>query len=226
MSISAPDLNSFSVMLSASLPEDMEQTLNAQDKYDLIVTLVGGVLTMGGMIVFGGHPSITPLIHCVARSSGIKEPCILLYQVASLKNEAPEEVKDTDVFKEVIWVGSEDGTRESLKEDLVEMRQQMVERAGAGIFVGGKTKNFIGDVPGVRDEYQRFVTKHRDGPAYLLGMLAGEAMAMIRRMEQTGDREPNTLNPEELRAIHYTDNVDLACSLILADLIRTANRQA
>jgi len=220
-----PDLMNLPVMLSASLPSKLIGTNRAQDNYDVIVTLVGGILSSGGTLVFGGHPSITPLVHRVALSSGIDEPRIILFQDSRFKETAPDEVKDQKVFKEVRWVGSRGKSKRHPAQHLGDMRQQMIRASLAGVFVGGKTEGNVGRIPGIRDEFRRFMKYHPNGPAYLLGLLEGETLSIIREMEKKGDREPNSLNDDEARVLHYTDNIDLACSLILADLARSIQRK-
>ena len=214
------DLKNIPVMLSASLPTELIGTSRAQESFNVIVTLIRAILSSGGTLVFGGHPSITPLVHRVALSSDIGEARIILFQDARFRETAPKEVKDKTIFKEVRWIKSKSSYRNDPNQILSTMRQEMVENSTAGVFIGGKTKGFIGSIPGLKDEYNRFIKCHPRGPAYLLGLLEGEALSIIKEMEKKGTGEPNTLTEGELRTLHKTDNIDLACSLILADLSR------
>src|ERR1035441_2936379 len=138
-------LRGLPVMLSASLPDDLVGTSRAQDLYDLLVVLAGGILSSGGRLVFGGHPSVTPLIHRVAQGAGVREGQVTLFQLERFRQQAPIEVQDRSIFGEVRWC-----------EDLESMRQGMAAMANAGVFVGGKTVGYVGNKPGIPDEFERF----------------------------------------------------------------------
>jgi hypothetical protein len=217
------NLRGLPVMLSASLPKEIEGTRKAQDLFDLMVVLIGGILSSSGVLVFGGHPSVTPLIHRVACSIDSYQPSqILLFQMRRFRKVAPEEVYDQRVFRNVTWVGS-DGDAD-IDRDLSEMRNAMVAASRAAIFIGGKTQGFSGRIPGILDEYRRFIQRNANGPAYLVGMLGGECQKMIQESQETGQRAPCELSEAELRAIEQNDNVDLVSAIILADLHRYVDK--
>src|SRR5687767_4551221 len=62
------DTRSLSVFLSASVPDELSGTSRAQDFFDFLVVVAGGVLSAGGRLIFGGHPSVTPLLHRVVEA--------------------------------------------------------------------------------------------------------------------------------------------------------------
>lgn len=196
------------VLLSASLPEELRGTHRALDLQQLLVALLRGLLTGGGRLVFGGHPSVTPLIHRIASEAGLNVPSIELYQLTRFRDEAPEEIY-APTFS-LHWVDAELST----------MQEEMAKRSAAALFIGGKTSGNVGPRPGIREEYERFLSLHPEGPAYLLGLLDGEALRMIGELEEAGCREPNGLSPAELKLLHQTTDVDVAVSLVLADLRR------
>lgn len=202
-------LDDFPVFLSASLPKALQGTPRALDLQGFLVAFVRGLLAAGGRLIFGGHPSVTPLVQRVASDFGAGR--IELFQLERFRPHAPPEVHREEFV--VHWIDSE---------QFAPMREQMVDEARAGVFVGGLTRdeNPIGGVPGIRDEYERFLKRHPEGPAYLLGLLDGEAAVLIRELDDSG--VPNRQRPEEQRLLHQTDNVDLAASLVLADLRRSA----
>ncbi len=202
-------LDDFPVFLSASLPKTLRGTPRALDLQGFLVAFVRGLLAASGRLVFGGHPSVTPLVQRVASDFGAGR--IELFQLKRFRATAPPEVSREEFV--VHWIDSE---------ELAPMRDQMVARARAGVFVGGLTRDEapIGGVPGIRDEYERFLKCHPEGPAYLLGLLDGEAAALIREFDDAG--ELNRQRAEERRLLHETDDVDLAASLVLADLRRVA----
>jgi len=200
-------LKGLPVMLSASLPDELVGTSRSQDLYDLLVVLAGGILSSGGRLVFGGHPSVTPLLHRVAKGAGVREGQVTLFQLERFRQQAPVEVQDRSVFGGVRWC-----------EDLEIMREGMAAMANAGVFVGGKTTGYVGNKPGVRDEFERFVRRHPLGPVYLLGLLDGEAQRLIE--EKGGDQpwEPRYLSGAERELLRFAASPDLAAGLVLADL--------
>src|SRR6185369_17648682 len=133
MKLSLPDLRGLPVMLSASLPQNLVGTSRAQELLDIIVAMVGGVLSANGTLVFGGHPSVTPLVHRVPRSFSFKDPKVKLFQLRRFQKDVPNEVYDDGVFGKVVWVGSEyDFTSD---QDLADMREEMAKVARAAIFL-------------------------------------------------------------------------------------------
>ena len=122
------------------------------------------------------------------------------------------------------WGGAEQDDLESLDSDLNNMRDLMVEASQAAIFIGGKTAAFAGRRPGIIDEYERFTNWHPRGPVYLIGMLGGTSLEIIRSLESRDRPVPNSLNESELRVLPHSDNIDLVSSLVLADIQRAVNK--
>ncbi|HEX9733193.1 MAG TPA: hypothetical protein VGG06_14560 [Thermoanaerobaculia bacterium] len=205
-------LEGLPVFLSASLPQALSGTPRALDLQGFLVAFVRGLLAAGGRLVFGGHPAVTPLVQRVASDFG--EGKVDLYQLTRFRDYAPAEVRAPQFV--VHWVDSD---------SLEPMRDRMVDEAQAAVFVGGKTRDEapIGGAPGICDEYRRFLRRHPGGPAYVLGLLGGEAERLARELENNGG-EPNGLNAKERRVLHHTTDVDLAASLVLADLRRLARK--
>lgn len=220
MSTNQDTLNNYPVLLSASLPDELKGTRAADDLYGLLVVLAGGILRRGGVFVFGGHPSVTPLVHRVATQMQVQPGQIRLYQLRRLAKLAPKEIGDRSVFGEVQWSGEAEGTLETLAIELESMRDRMVQEAAAAVFVGGRTQGFLGGKPGILDEFQRFRRLRPRGPAYILGALAGVSALLIRDRTE----EMNSLTEVERQLLHETGDVDLAASLVLMDLERQANR--
>jgi hypothetical protein len=213
------DLNSLPIFLSASVPQNLAETHKAQGMYDLLVALAGGILSNSGVLIFGGHPFVTQIIQQIMLLSGTKKEQIRLFQLERFRKLVPQQVKD--VFKNIEWFGLDKTDTESLAEDLGEMREAMVKASRAGIFIGGKTEQFFGNKPGIRDEYERFLRWHSRGPVYLVGMLEGETLNIINDTgEQSRQANLNTLQEEELNILRYSNNTDLIASIILRDLQR------
>jgi hypothetical protein len=176
----------------------------------------------GAPLVFGGHPTITPLVHRAAKALGERKPPISLYQLERFHGQEPPETADTTIFHDVRWVGD---PNLDIDADLVNLRDPMVTQAEAAVFVGGKTKGFKGGRPGIRDEYERFRTHHPDGPVYLVGYLGGETAKLITKAAARKDLERNGLTPDARKEVHESDDENIVAALIVRDLQRlVANR--
>lgn len=207
-----PDLGGMPVFLSAALPDALRETPRALRLQGFVAAFVRGLLAAGGRLIFGGHPSLTPLVQRVASDFGDRK--VDLFQLTRYRDSAPREIREPQFV--LHWIDSD---------RLASMRDLMAEVAKAAVFVGGKTEEEqpADGLPGIRDEFQRFLRRHPEGPAYVLGLLDGEAARLIADLEHNSG-EPNGLSAAERRALHHTTDADLAASLVLADLRRIAKR--
>ncbi len=215
-------------MLSASIPNELQNLPQAQELFSVIILFTRHILRAGGRLLFGGHPTVTPLVHQVASAMEHDEDAIQLYQLNFFKQQAPEEVWDTNVFKTIHWIGEEpQGTKEDttiLQTGLTKMREAMTEAAQAAIFIGGKTTGFSGGQPGIRDEYEHFLDKPQGGSVYLIGLLKGETEKIITELEGKAEREPNGLTDRQLRILHHGQNIDLIVPVVVADIAKAVKR--
>lgn len=161
------------VFLSASVPNVGDGNYDYLRIHDIVVTLTYEIIKRGGTLVFGGHPTITPIIQNVMeimgfdRQSGIY-PDIRLYQSKYFKEEYPLEVKlfpekllqETEIRGENIESG-ENSKLASLKY----MRTRMIIDDGikftSAVFLGGKYKITPKD-SGVWEEYEMFKMHHKN----------------------------------------------------------------
>src|SRR5260221_13032138 len=93
-------------------------------------------------IVWGGHPSITPLLWAACESLGVQySRCVTLYQSSYFKADFPIA---NERFRNVIHVRREGGRARSL----FAMRVAMLERSRleAAVFIGGEVRGFEGDI--------------------------------------------------------------------------------
>lgn len=155
------------VFLSASVPNVGDDNYDYLRIHDIVVTLTYEIIKRGGTLVFGGHPTITPIIQNVMeimgfdRQSGIY-PDIRLYQSKYFKEEYPLEVKlfpekllqETEIRGENIESG-ENSKQASLKY----MRTRMIVDDGikftSAVILGGKYEITPKD-SGVWEEYEMF----------------------------------------------------------------------
>lgn len=217
MSNPSSDLARVPVLLSASLPDEIANTPGAQRVYDYVTALVRSLLGAGIPLVFGGHPTITPLVHRAAKALGGRKPPISLYQLERFRGHEPPESADTAVFDDVHWLGDPGF---DIDTDLVHIRGPMTTQASAAVFIGGKTRDFSGRKPGIRDEYERFRACHPDGPVYLVGRLGGETARLIAETAGGIDLEHNSLSAEARREVHESDDESLVAALIVRDIRR------
>ncbi len=206
------------VLLSASVPDEVAGTPEAQRVYDFVVAIVAALFDAGVPLVFGGHPTITPLIHRLARERGAARPPIDLFQLERFRGTAPPEALDSSVFERVHWVG-DPGLE--ITEDLPNLREPMAALARAAVFIGGKTTGFQGARPGIRDEYDRFRAHHPDAPVYLVGGAGGET-ARLADEARGQDSEHIALQGEAREVLHHSHDEFIVAGLITRDLLAQA----
>lgn len=142
-----------SIFLSASipLPERDEKYIGTADIIairDAVIALTTVVLPQHRLI-WGGHPSITPLIYYVMERLNLNiQEHITLYQSRFFEKYFPE---DNNKFGNIVFTDVVDNDREK---SLLYMRHKMLDESefSAGIFIGG--------MEGVEEEYDMFIEKH------------------------------------------------------------------
>jgi len=166
------------VFLSASLPDPKDQAA-AEKLEGFLYALARGILTSGGGVVFGGHPSVTPLLARFAKEARLPPGRIHLFQLERFRGGEPPEVQLlVDLGQRVDWVpprfGLDNTSEASFQADLEEMRRLMVNAAAdAAVFVGGKTADNVGGYPGIRMEHELFTRANPAAPTYVGGGLLG-----------------------------------------------------
>lgn len=141
------------IFLSASIPlqERDPQYIETADIIairDAVIALTTVVLPRYRLI-WGGHPSITPLIYHVMEKLNLNiQEHVTLYQSIFFEKYFP---KDNNKFKNIVLTDIVDDDRES---SLLHMRSRMLGESefAAGIFIGG--------MEGVEEEYDMFIEKH------------------------------------------------------------------
>ncbi len=141
------------VFLSASIPL-VERHPSYYETADVIairdcVSSLAKIILPKFRLVWGGHPSITPLISSVLESLDVDvAEHVYLYQSEYFRKMFPVENEN---FSESLIVTDDIGSRD---ESLALMREEMITENDfiAGIFVGG--------MEGVRDEFELFTQSH------------------------------------------------------------------
>ena len=133
------------VFLSASVPIKGRMGYDTADPFLIREAVSAFVEVVLGrrLIVWGGHPAITPMIWTAAEAFGLDYArAVKLYQSEFFKDRYPE---DNDKFKNVTFVPAVPGGE---RENLLAMRRQMFSdyEYSAAVFIGG--------MEGVHMEYE------------------------------------------------------------------------
>lgn len=163
------------IFLSASVPKRGQGNFDETADPFLIQFAVRELVTVclgRRRIVWGGHPSITPMVLAVCRDFGVElEAPIVLYQSTFFENHYPEDNR----YFETVYVDKVEG---NLPDSLSVMRQQMLSRPlDAAVFVGG--------MAGLFEEHEVFRKLHGPNAKVLALGAPGGAARMIA--EKFGD---------------------------------------
>lgn len=143
------DLGSRPVLLSASFPSGSRgiafQPYDADAVADAVTALVAAVLAANGRIVFGGHPTITPLVLRMAADHGVQQT-VEVYQSDEFRDLITEPTRELERLGFGTIVSTPRGSNLSLS--LTRMRHAMIDHNPdlvCALFVGG--------MEGIADEY-------------------------------------------------------------------------
>lgn len=185
------------VFLSASFPSERRsptffKSADPDEIAQAVVAAARAILSSKGRLVFGGHPTISPLVLMVAEEylpseiaarEDLKlrgEAAVVVYQSQFFGTVVPEATMN--LYKwglaELVWTEAakgEDPARQEVRtvgqgeRSLLLMREQMLRGSSplGAIFIGG--------MEGVRDEASLFVKMFRKRPTYFIGGPGGAA---------------------------------------------------
>lgn len=202
------------IFLSAAMPDLEDAPAAAETLAPFIVTFMQTMVDLGATVVFGGHPTVTPLVHralvdVAAADAGVE---LHLAAIWMASGQLPPETDDSRVFRFV----KVHGRGEDPAEDVAALRDAMIRPdLDAAVFVGGRTLGFIGDRPGIVDEYERFRAVCPTRRAFVLGLGEGAAADLLRR----GEPPAAALDPRVAHELRTTADPDLATALIVTDLL-------
>lgn len=213
----ATELEGSYIFLSASFPYgERANNFPEANPFEItgaVVALARSVFGAKGKLVFGGHPTISPLVLSVGRDftlfcaeQGVKLdlPLVHIYQSEYFHKDIPNETLqlEKEGIGKIIWVESEIASRE---QSLLKMRVKMLcePKPIAGVFIGGM--DGVCDIQNPQnnaDEFHLF-TKYCTGkPLYPIGSTGGASHALLNHFLE----HPQTmaswkyfvLNPKEL----------------------------
>lgn len=175
-------LSGKAVFLSASLPSERSEYKRLDHYVDeAVMTLARTVFAEGGQLVFGGHPSISPLVLTIASEYvGMHDtdgPLALIYQSEIFRPVIPEKTSMLERmgYGRIIWTPPADG--ETLQRDstgryiaplsLDIMRRTMIGETKPVAFVA------VGGMEGVDREVEMFHELRPEGRIYALAETGG-----------------------------------------------------
>jgi hypothetical protein len=160
------------VFLSASVPYGpRSQRYPEADPFLIQAAVRAFVLTVIGrrLIVWGGHPSITPMVWAAAKDLNLSfQHSVRLYQSRHFKDEFPE---INQRFNNVVFTPDADGDRDA---SLFELRTRML---GSLPF---ESAVFIGGMDGIEKEFELFRDMHSDARIVLVDSCGGATTALAR----------------------------------------------
>lgn len=179
-------LEGLRVFLSASFPSgrrgERYAPYDPSSIADAVTAITRAILDEGGVLVFGAHPTISPLVMLVAGELGRPE-AVHIYQSRHFEGLVPEEtlLLVQHGLGVLHWISSSGGV--DLEGDLERLRTAMMldGELSAGVFVGG--------MEGVQDEYDllgrlrpavpRIPVREPGGAARRLALDAGPLEAYV-----------------------------------------------
>lgn len=133
---------------------------------ELVITVI-----RSHRIVWGGHPSITPMVASICTDLGVDySNAVVLYQSRFFDGKAPEENKQ---FGTVEYV---DAVKGDLQASLQSMRDAMLSRPAlvAAVFIGG--------MDGVETEHRLFTNYHPKSRVLPVPATGGAALDLAKRL--------------------------------------------
>lgn len=161
------------IFLSASIPS-LDRDIQYYETADIIairdsVRALATVVVPNAHLVWGGHPSITPLIRYVMNrmNTSVNEH-VTLYQSRFFEDKFPEE---NLFFEHVVYTDS----KENREESLLEMRTELMKNNDfkAAIFIGG--------MEGVLEEYELYKSFHPDSLILPIASTGGASVTLYEK---------------------------------------------
>lgn len=172
------------IFLSASVPNrpPYDRDLRPQEIHAAVNALTQVVLGRR-LLVWGGHPAITPLFWTAAESIGVDYTrTVRLFQSRLFEEDFPEENKN---FANVIYV---DAIEKDRNKSLLAMREKMLTSTifEAAVFIGG--------MEGVFEEYLLFRRHWPKATCIALASTGGAAASLSAELQQDTPEGISPLN--------------------------------
>jgi hypothetical protein len=146
------------------------------------------------LIVWGGHPAITPMVWAVCEDLGVEfAKSVVLYQSRFYQDVFPEENKR---FGNVVYV---DATPGDQTKSLLRMREVMLSRKDLEVAV------FVGGMEGILAEYEMFARFHPNGKVLTVAAPGGAARQLAEKLGRASTADLKNVN--FARLFHLALNV-------------------
>ena len=183
------------ILLSASVPTLGRAPFDQDIEPQMIQAAVGALATavMGRrVLVWGGHPAITPMLWAAAQSLGVKYAnSVRLFQSRFWKDEDfPAENRH---FANVTYVDAVDGDRDK---SLQAMRLEMLRSSAfeAAVFIGG--------MEGIFDEHSLFAPLHPQARCLPVAVTGGAARMLAVKLNYA---VPSDIGPLDFTTLFYRE---------------------
>lgn len=162
------------IFLSASIPDPRRNPRYAKTSDPIAIgAAVAGLLyvTLGRrLLVWGGHPAITPMVWAAAEDIGVEYGSwVQLYQSCFFQEDFPRENAQ---FQNVTYVDAVPNDRDA---SLAAMRRRMVgdHQLLSAVFIGG--------MEGVEAEFELVRELHPTAPTFAIDTTGGAALVLRNR---------------------------------------------
>lgn len=183
------------IFLSASVPLPGRVPFDRDCEPQMIQSAVSALATVAlgrKTIVWGGHPSITPMLWASAQDLGVQyATAVRLFQTKFFsKEDFPDENRQ---FANVTYIAAVDN---DLTKSLLAMREAMLQSAhfDAAVFIGG--------MEGINDEYALFSTIHPNAKCVPIAVTGGATRILATKLQYT---LPADLGPLDFVSLLYRE---------------------
>lgn len=213
------DKKSRNIIISGAFPENID-TVYQQRLIDAVSTLSKIIFDRGCSIIFGSHPTFTPLIMKMGedRLGGARKEKIKMYMSRFFQNMNSEEVLN-EYKRNTSFVMTETDT--DMEKSLTKMREAMIKSSNASalLVIGGKTAH-NGHTPGIDEEIK--LAKEADIPVFIIGSAGGRAYEVAAEYNKCewkiGNWIPNGLQPSENEKLLISTDFEELADMILTSL--------
>ncbi|MGB9179681.1 MAG: TIR domain-containing protein [Pyrinomonadaceae bacterium] len=178
-------------------------------------TFARALLDRQGIIIFGGHPTFSPLIFDIARRRRPKD-----YQKAVRLYLSKFFVSDEDLrrYERQATVIPTEAITDNRASSLTRLRQAMIldEQAAGLVVIGGRTKAG-GHTPGINEEVA--LARAAGLPVFLIGSAGGRAAELGAEYNAAGwQTKPNDLSTEQNEELRLSLDYGVLANMVMGSL--------
>lgn len=216
MKVRAP-LQGVRVHLSGSIPDDCSP--QQREKMTAFVTrLASGVLSMGGTLLHGSHPSLSAALRAAAQpfvAAGGSPESLVLVRAAQYAS-SPEQLKDIAEQRQYATVHLIPAIVGRPDQQLVPMREWMAERCDAIVVIGGKHWQVNQSRAGVPAELEEALLRGK--PGFALAGFGGAVKGYLDADSGLLARLKNGLSAADNRTLADSDDVEFLVGKVIGQL--------